>query len=398
VAYLFLHQISQNGVPAENKIAEFLTSIFMKALHMFVMAGAFAVTLTSCKDDLDLDKIPAGTMYTLSNQVSGNQVIQYLRLADGSLRRQGSFATGGAGTGAGLGSQGALIVSTDGRWVFAVNAGSNEVSVLEVFGPTLSLNDIVPAGGTTPISLTQHGSWLYVLNAGGTGNITGFYIGSGGHLTPISNSTRSLSSSAAGPAQIQFSHDGRALIVTEKATNTISTFPVDASGVAGALKTHPAAGQTPFGFALGHPGQFYVSQAGGGPNGSTLSSYAIDAAGDVTTLDGPDPTHQTAACWVVATEDGNFAYTTNAGSGSVSGFRADHAGELYLLRPDGISGVTGPESSPTDAAMSKNSRYLYVLESGSHAISSYRVHEDGSLSQVDEKTGLPVGAAGLATR
>jgi 6-phosphogluconolactonase len=353
--------------------------------------------LTSCREDLDLDKIPTGTMYTLTNQVSGNQVIQYLRLADGSLRRQGSFATGGAGTGAGLGSQGALIVSSNGRWVFAVNAGSNEVSVLEVFGLALSLNDIVPSGGSTPISLSQHGNWLYVLHAGGNGNITGFYIGSGGHLTPIPNSTRSLSQPAAGPAQVQFSHDGQALIVTEKATNTISTFPVDANGVAGTLKTHPAAGQTPFGFALGRNGQFYVSEAGGGPNGSTLSSYAIDAAGNVTTLDGPDPTNQTAACWVVTTEDGTLAYTTNAGSGSVSGFRVDPTGQLALLSPDGISGVTGPESSPTDAAVSKNSRYLYVLEAGSHAISSYRIHQDGSLSQVDEKTGLPVGAVGLAT-
>ena len=363
------------------------------------MGGALLATLSSCKDDLDLDKFPTGTAYTLSNQASGNQVIQYLRLGDGSLRRHGSFATGGAGTGAGLGSQGALVVSTNGRWVFAVNAGSSEVSVLEVFGLTLSLNDIVSSGGTTPISLTQYGPWLYVLNAGGSGNITGFTIGSGGHLSPIPNSTRALSSPTAGPAQIQFSHNGQALIVTEKNTNTISTFLIDANGVAGTLKTHPAAGQTPFGFALGHQGHFYVSEAwGGAVNQSTLSSYAIDAAGNVTTLDGPDPTNQTAACWVVTTDDGKLVYTTNTGSGSVSGFRVDGTGMLDLLSPDGISGSTGPESTPIDAALSKNSRYLYVLEAGSHAISSYRINKNGSLSQVDEKTGLPVGAVGLATR
>lgn len=362
------------------------------------MGGAFLAALTSCREDLDLDQIPTGAMYTLTNQVSGNQVIRYLRLADGSLERHGSYATGGRGTGAGLGSQGALIVSKNNRWVFAVNAGSNEVSVLEVFGLALSLNDIVPSGGTTPISLTQHGSWLYVLNAGGNANITGFYIGSGGHLTPIPNSTRSLSVPAAGPAQVQFTHDGKALIVTEKATNTISTFPVDANGVAGTLKTHPAAGTTPFGFALGRQGQFLVSEAAGGAaNQSTLSCYAIDAAGNVTTLDGPDPTHQTAACWVVTTEDGSLVYTTNAGSGSVSGFRVDPAGQLDLLSPDGISGVTGAESSPSDLALSRNSRFLYVLEGGSHTISSYRIQKDGSLSQVDEENGLPAGTVGLAT-
>jgi 6-phosphogluconolactonase (cycloisomerase 2 family) len=370
----------------------------MKALHLLVMGGTLLGALTSCKDDLDLDKIPTGTLCTMSNQVSGNQVIQYLRLADGSLRRQGSFATGGAGTGAGLGSQGALIVSSSDKWLFAVNAGSNEVSVLQATGLSLSLKDIEPSGGTTPISLTQHGPWLYVLNAGGAGNITGFHISSDGHLTPIPNSTRTLSSLSAGPAQVQFTHEGGALIVTEKATNSISTWPVDANGVAGTRKTHPSAGQTPFGFALGRPGIFYVSEAGGGANQSTLSSYAIDAGGTVTTIDGPNTTHQTAACWVVATDYGNLVYTTNAGSGTLSGFRADDTGRLDLLSADGISGQTGPESSPTDAALSKNSRYLYVLESGTHALSSYRINKNGSLSPVDEETGVPAGAAGLASR
>jgi 6-phosphogluconolactonase (cycloisomerase 2 family) len=372
---------------------------FMKALPKLLLGGALLAALTSCKDDLDLNKFPTGTVCTLSNQVSGNQVIQYLRLADGSLRRQGFYATGGTGSGAGLGSQGSLVISTNDKWLFAVNAGSNEISVLQVAGLSLPLKDIVPSGGTLPISLTQYGSWLYVLNAGGDGNISGFRIGTDGHLSPIANSTRPLSSPLAGPAQVQFTRDGLALIVTEKATHIISTYPVDANGVAGTLKTHPAAGRTPFGFALGPQGQFFVSEASGGAaNQSTLSSYAIDAAGNVSTLDGPDATHQTAACWVVATGNGSLVYTTNAGSGTVSGFRVDPAGRLDLLRPDGISASTGPESGPNDAALSRNDRYLYVLETGSHAISSYRVDTDGSLSPVDEDTGLPAGAVGLATR
>jgi 6-phosphogluconolactonase (cycloisomerase 2 family) len=101
---------------------------------------------------------------------------------------------------------------------------------------------------------------------------------------------------------------------------------------------------------------------------------------------------------VVATDYGNLVYTINAGSGTLSGFRADDTGRLDLLSADGISGQTGPESSPTDAALSKNSRYLYVLESGTHALSSYRINKNGSLSPVDEETGVPAGAAGLASR
>jgi 6-phosphogluconolactonase len=378
----------------------------MKALRIMVV-WSFLITLASCtkedfKDFLDSanpGKGAAGQVYTLNNQVSGNYVLLYKRNSDGTLTPDGSLATGGMGTGAGLGSQGALNLSANHKWLFAVNAGSNDISVMEVKDRKLKLIDKVPSGGTMPISLTQYGSWLYVLHAGGTGNITGFTLSANGHLTPIPNSTRPLSSPAAGPAQIQFSQDGNALIVTEKATNTISSYPVNGSGIAGMLNTHPAAGQTPFGFSLGHQNQFYVSEAwGGAPNKSTLSSYAIDAAGNITTLDGPKPTNQTSACWVVTTNNGKLVYTVNAASGSLSGFQVDNTGKLTLLHPSGIAGVTGEGSSPTDAALSEDSKFLYVLQSGTQAIKAFTVNSSGSLSPVDEDAGLPVGTVGLVAR
>ena len=132
-------------------------------------------------------------VYTLTNQVAGNAVAVFNRAADGTLSAAGTIATGGTGTGGSLGSQGAVALSDDGRRLFAVNAGSNDVSVFDV-GPTgLSLASQTASGGTLPISLTAHGSLLYVLNAGGAGNISGFSVGAIGGLTPIAGSTQPLS-------------------------------------------------------------------------------------------------------------------------------------------------------------------------------------------------------------
>lgn len=175
----------------------------MKALHLFAVAGALTAGLIGCEHYLEPGQVPAGTIYTLSNEVSGNRVIRYIRWSDGRLQPHGVFATGGKGTSTGLGSQGALIISSNHRWLFAVNAGSNEKSVLQLnHAGGLKFHSLVSSGDTRPVSLTQHGSWLYVLHAGGQSNITGFWISPGGQLSPIPNSTRFLSSPGAAPAQV----------------------------------------------------------------------------------------------------------------------------------------------------------------------------------------------------
>src|SRR5260370_32564376 len=71
-------------------------------------------------------------VYTLTNQTSGNAVAIFTRAADGGLTAAGTVSTGGTGTGAGLGSQGALAPSDEGRLLFAVNAGRNEISAFVV--------------------------------------------------------------------------------------------------------------------------------------------------------------------------------------------------------------------------------------------------------------------------
>src|SRR5882762_9724436 len=257
-----------------------------------------------------------GAVYALTNQVAGNAVAVFTRAADGRLTPAGSFVTGGTGTGAGLGSQGGVVLSDDGRRLFAVNAGSNDVSVFTVGAAGLSLASRTASGGTLPISLTVHGNVLYVLNAGGTDNISGFTVGTTGTLTAIPGSTQLLSGPNVGPAQVSFSPDGRSLVVTEKNTNLVDVYAVDANGAAGARTSFTSAGGTPFGFAFGLHDVLLVSEAAAP---GSASSYALGRDGQLRLASGSVLTHQGAPCWAVVTNDGRFGFTGN-GSGSVSGF------------------------------------------------------------------------------
>jgi 6-phosphogluconolactonase (cycloisomerase 2 family) len=331
-----------------------------------------------------------GAVYALVNQASGNAVAVFNRAADGSLAWQGSVATGGSGTGSGLGSQGAIALSDDGRWLFAVNAGSNDVSAFRVTAGGLAPASRVPSGGVQPISLTVHGDVLYVLNAGGDGNISGFSIGTRGELLPIAGSTRSLSGSGVGPAQVSFSPNGRWLIVTEKATSRLDVYAVDADGVAGTAITTASVGGTPFGFAFGQRDELFVSEAAG-----SASSYVIDGSGALTVTSGAVLTHQGAPCWAVVTKNGKFGYTANAQGGSISGFAIANDGSIGLIDADGRTAVVG--GGNIDLAVSGNSRYLYQLN-GDRSISGFRIEADGHLTPAGRTAGMPASTVGLAAR
>jgi len=330
-------------------------------------------------------------VYTLTNQVAGNAVAVFNRAADGTLTAAGTIATGGTGTGAGLGSQGAVALSDDGRRLFAVNAGSNDVSVFDIGPAGLALASRTASGGTLPISVTVYGKVLYVLNAGGDGNISGFALGSSGALTPIAGATLALSGSNVGPAEVQFSPDGNRLVVTEKNTNRLDLYAVDANGVASGPTTTASAGATPFGFAFGHRHDLFVSEAAG-----SASSYVLDARGTVTLVSGAVSTHRGAPCWAVVTADGRFGFTGN-GAGSVSAFAIAPDGAISLVDADGGTAVIG--AGVNDIALSNNSRYLYVLQtSGAQAIHAFHIEADGHLTPLESVGGLPAGTRGLAAR
>ena len=341
--------------------------------------------------------LSAGMVYTETNSARGNAVVAFQHAANGTLTESARVATGGLGSEGGLGNQGALALGGNGRWIFAVNAGSDEISVLETRASGLTLVGKVSSGGSRPISLTVHGDLLYVLNAGGTGNITGFAVTSAGALQPLAGSTRPLSSTSAGAAQVQFDNEGEQLVVTEKATNVIDTYSVE-GGYAHGPVAHASHGKTPFGFAIDRRDHLIVSEAfGGAPNASALSSYDLESDSPaLPIISASVPTNQTAACWVVVGGRGRYAYTTNTASGSVTGYRISNTGLLTSLTPDGRTAQTG--AGPTDAAVSRNGRLLFVLSPPVGQIAAFQVQADGSLAPAGPVSGLPNTATGLIAR
>ena len=337
----------------------------------------------------------AGQVYTLTNSPAGNAVKVFSRAGDGSLATAGEFATGGTGTGGGLGNQGALALER--RLLFAVNPGSDSISSFRVRRNELELIDTDPSGGDQPVSLTAGDGVLYVLNAGGAGNISGHTVSRHGALSPLLGSTRPLSGAGTGPAQVSYDPDGERLVVTEKNTNLIDTYEVDeGTGLAEGPTPQPSAGATPFGFAFDGRGHLIVSEAfGGAPDASAVSSYGFED-GVLEPITASAPTTETAACWIVVTKNNRFTYTTNTGSGSISGYRIGHEGDLSLLDADGRTAITGP--GPIDMALSHNSRFLYSLNSGDGTLSGFRVGARGDLTPIGGAAGLPLSATGLVAR
>lgn len=332
-----------------------------------------------------------GAVFTLTNAAAGNEVLMYNRSSDGSLAFAGAYDTGGLGSGAGLGSQTALVLTENNRWLYAVNAGSNEISAFTVRRDGLKLVDVVDSGGEMPVSLTVHKDLLYVLNAGGSGNISGFSIGKRGSLTLLAGSTQPVSNggigTAPGPAQVAFNSDGSALVVTEKDTNLLDTYRVE-GGLAGPPVTHPSEGETPFGFAFDRHNHAIVSEAASG----SVSSYKIE--GDqFEVISSAVANGEAAACWIAISKNGKYAYTTNAASGSISSYRISRNGALELL--DATAGLTGAGSTPLDMAFSNNGSFLYTLASGTHNITIFQFNSDGSLSPLGT-VDVPAGVAGVA--
>lgn len=183
-----------------------------------------------------------GFVYTMSNAGSGNSVIAYTRAADGTLTPNGTYATGGRGTGQPrLGSP--VILTNDGRWLLVANPGSDDVSVFAVAANgTLTLTDVEPSNGDRPESVTIRGSLVYVLNTGTPNNISGYTLDASGNLERLRGSIRELSQEGALPAQVQFSPDGRTLVVTERTTGLIDTFKINPTGRPSDVMPHPGSG------------------------------------------------------------------------------------------------------------------------------------------------------------
>jgi 6-phosphogluconolactonase len=323
----------------------------------------------------------ADAVYTMTNSPGGNAIEVFARAGDGSLTPDGTYPTGG--TGGALGSGHSIVVSRDGSVVVNVNAGSNSISAFAATPRGLRLIGTASSGGTDPNSVTiAADNLVYVLNAGSK-TIAGFRLGGG--LRPIPGSVQPLSAAAVTPRQIQFTNDARVLVVDEGGSSTIDTFVVGRDGKAGPAITTPSTGGGPFGFDFDRAGYLLVSDAALVTGHSGATSYDVASNGTVTATGPAVPTDQAAACWLAAA--GDFAYTDNAGSGSIGEFAVARDGELTLL--GNLLVENNAASHPLDEAVSADQNYLYILANGLSQIVGYRVGADGSLTQV---TTAPVAA------
>jgi hypothetical protein len=345
-----------------------------------------------------------GHVYVDDNTAGSNAISGYDRLADGRLSPiPGSpFFAGGAGTGTSIPSQGAIQVSSDGRYVLAVDAGSSQISVLRIRPDgTLRLvgDGVVDSHGSDPVSIAEHDGLVYVANAGaGDSNYTGFVLSRGGHLLYLPGSTFALPD-AAQPGDVLFNSTGTNLVGARVGTSQIDTFRV---GEFGRLIPAPgspfsAQGPGPFGseFSPTDPTQLFVSNAHGGTNAGTVSAFTVAGDGTLSSIGAsPFADNQTAACWIEITHDGRFLFTVNTASADISSYAIARKGTLTLL---GNTTPGGLGAASEDARLSRDGADLYVNETGAGVIGEFAVN-DGALTPIGT---VPVstgdGAAGLAT-
>ena len=355
-----------------------------------------APTAEASADDLASSRRGVDAVYLQTNNAAGNAVMMFPRAQDGTLGDPVRFRTGGLGSGSGLGNQGALALADRGRLLYVVNAGSDEVTGFRIASAGLDRIGTWPSGGDLPLSLAVTGRRLYVLHDGAATTVTGFSIGPDGKLDPIPGAERVLPNAAPDVAQVAASPDGKRLVVTEKAANAIVSFNIRLNGGLGPPVETASAGMTPFGFAFDRQGRLIVSEAAGGaPDASALSSYRR-SPGAWNVITASAGTTETAACWVAVTPDGRYAYTTNTGSASISGYRVGHDGSLVLLDPDGVTATTG--AGPLDLAFNRNGKLVYSLNGTGRSLSAFRVKDDGSLVPIATVSGLPATANGLVAQ
>ena len=361
----------------------------MQSISMLLVLATAILPMYASADANDVDS--AHAVFVMSNAADRNEVIAFARATDGSLQETHRFPTGGRGSGGNhdpLESQGSLTLSQDHSLLFAVNAGSGEVSVFRVHGSTLVLSDKVLSEGSEPNAIAQHGNLVYVVNTGGSSNVAGFLL-EGDHLRYIKNSLTFLSTNTSGAASISLSPDGRFLTVTERLTNNIDVFRVLADGKLSPIVTSPSAGPGVFSVSFAPKGVAIVSETGPAnvTNGSAVSSYEILPNGTLSAISTSVPTLGAANCWNAVTPDGRFVYVSNAGSSTISGFAISATGVLSAL-PGTVVGENPNGAGNLDIAVSADGKFLYTLNSSNGTIGIFAVQKDGTLSSVGSATGI----------
>lgn len=349
-----------------------------------------------------------GAIYAMTNDATRNEVVVLDRSADGTLTPAGSFETGGRGSGTFENSANGLILGEQSpnnlnggnKYLYATNAGSNSITVFRTTNEGLEIADVEPSGGDHPISVTVHDNTLYVLNggasncSGGTPSIVGFRVGPQGQLTQIPGSTRPVSGGAnSGCAQVSFTPSGDVLVVTQRQADKIDTYLVDKdSGLASGPIVNETTGVGPFGFTFTQRGQLLTTENfGAAPLMGGAASYDVLKSGTLAPLGPTARNGRSDTCWIVNTDNGRYAYTTNFQTGDISSFRVAPDGTLTLLNP--TAAIIGVGAS--DETFSGNSKFLYARNAIQGTISVFAVENDGSLIRIQDIVALPPGGAAI---
>ena len=336
-------------------------------------------------------------VFVQTDSTTGNHVVAYHRAADGALSPAGSYPTGGLGGVLGgsvvdhTASQGSLTYDPRHSLLYAVNAGSNTVSVFAVSGDHLALRQVLGSGGTFPVSVAVHGDLVYVVNALDGGSLQGYRV-FGEHLLPLPGSSRALGLNPSAspqftntPGQVAFTPDGARLIVTTKANgNDIDVFDVGFGGwLSAAPVVNSEPGTVPFAITFDSHGNLVIAEAGT----NALATFALSGPGTLTQLDTVG-TGQQATCWVAPA--GPFLFASNAGSAAESGFTDAADGQLTLL------GATATDAGTVDASAAAGGQFLYVQTGGAGIVDEYAVGSNGALTQIGSVT-VPdaVGGEGI---
>ncbi len=348
-----------------------------------------------------------GHVYVNDNTAVGNTIGGFDRHADGSLTPEAGspYSTGGNGSGAGTASQGALQETPDGRFLLAVDAGSDQISVLRFSGsgvPHRVVGGTVSSHGSSPVSIaiTPWGrdELVYVANAGDPnngysgGNYTGFVLDRAGMLRHLAESTVAVPDGSQ-LGDVLFNSTGTSVVGTRVATSLVDSFNVGRNGLLYAAPGSPyaAQGPGPLGseFRPTNPSQLFVSNAHGGPNNGTISAFAVSRNGSLTSIGaGPFADNQTAPCWVEISHDGRFLFTTNTAVPSISRYSIAPNGSMTLIGSTALDPTT--QKGPIDLRLSPGGHKLYVVDGGAATISGFRV-DGGNLTPL---AGAPVTVPG----
>ncbi|MCC9307779.1 lactonase family protein [Kitasatospora sp. RB6PN24] len=337
-------------------------------------------------------------VFVQTDNPDGNQVVAYRRGEDGHLTQKAVYDTGGlGGVLAGsvadhLASQGSLTYDPEHALLYAVNAGSDTVTVFAVDGDRLTRRQVVSSGGCFPVSVAVRGDTVFVLNALEGGSVQGYTVHDGKleqrpdwhrDLGLDPNATPQFTNT---PGQVGFTGDGTRLVVTTKANgNNLDVFDLSPDGAPAATPTVtnlPDA--VPFAFVPDGPRGLFLTQAG--PNALATMRIHHDGTASQQAF---APTGQSATCWIVRI--GDLLYVSNAGSSTLTGFRATDEGRTLTAL-----GNTPTNPGTVDTAASPDGRYLYAQTGVKGIVDEFAVNADGSLTGLGSVT-VPdaVGGEGI---